>query len=292
MHERIERAGASPRAWRAGLRNGTIAAAALVALIIAFAPVSQAATASHGPAMTRMTGPWTGATSSHGTSVTTSGCAGAKITATPAFHWMNGLTTMGLAAHSSNCNSLGGSYGYSDGSVEVTIPLTLPAGTSVVTAHWDVRATLSADLTAVTCAMPNSGSTSNTSYSDCEANSEASLSGYVYLWDTTSGATYFPATFWSGIGASTSFYDYCYAGSCYASFSGSNHVSVLYGVSMHIRVHGANTNDTFELVMYIYGSAYSQDYSYDATMTGGAAHATVDLMGPQDGVKLAWVGFL
>ncbi|MCI4366997.1 MAG: hypothetical protein L3K08_04515 [Thermoplasmata archaeon] len=105
------------------------------------------------------------------------------------------------------------SYDSASGGMEVFLPVTLSGATSGVNVTWNLLVaydTKAATFNAASCPLVRSGNYSyyytylsswvNTTdwYSDCSASASADIYGSAYIYDVTSGASYYPSNYWSG----------------------------------------------------------------------------------------------
>ncbi|MCI4343776.1 MAG: hypothetical protein L3J92_06665 [Thermoplasmata archaeon] len=249
-----------------------------IALILLVSPMAQAA--SVGGANITIRAPFAGATGSGGSSTSSSDCGAGRIVHQPMFWASTGLVSFSVRAHATSCTGAYGDSGSATASETVTVPIAVVTGNDVIHAKWTVDASIGARLGGASCTLTNS------TYSYCYSEAYAELSGYAYLYDLTNGSYWWSTNYWSGAAASSSFYDYCYAGNCSTTVSGSQHVSIAANAVWNFRPHGLNSAHSYELVISWYADASAYDYTYLGMLTGASETGWVTMAGSGYG---AWL---
>jgi len=265
----------TPGQWKSGFATVGLLGIALILLV---SPMAQAA--SVGGTNTPMKAPFVGATGSGGTSTSSSDCGTGKIVHQPIFSASTGLVSFSVRAHAASCTGAYGDSGSATASETVTVPIAVVTGNDVIHAKWTVDASIGARLGGASCTLTNS------SYSYCYSEAYAEMSGYAYLYDLTNGSYWWSTNSWSGPVASSSFYDYCYAGNCSTTVSGNQHVSVAGNAVWNFRPHGLNSAHSYELVISWYADVSAYDSTYLGTLSGASEAGWVTMAGPGYG---AWL---
>ncbi|MCI4330823.1 MAG: hypothetical protein L3K19_03110 [Thermoplasmata archaeon] len=270
-----------PRAGRDAVKPGrwvsaTSTTAFAVTLLLLVAPATLGAHA------VVLTAPYSGAKTTSSESLSVSGCAHAGVPTRGYFHGSTGIGGLRVWSTSQSCSA---GYGYgstSSTSFISTVPVTLAHSKATVVAVVLLRAWVAAHLTPGTC------TTGSGNYSSCSESAYASLYGYVYLADMTSGATWYPANYLLGTAQSIYQGYYCYLGNC-SSYTSNYTVpfQTSSSTSLTINVTGATTTDSFALVVDF--SSYADSYvsAYGATLSGAKASATVNAASSGEHIDLA-----
>jgi hypothetical protein len=282
---RIQREEVPTATWRSrsttGALVGTVAAISLLMILM---PTATAASAGSVASTIKVTAPYPGAAGYASTSLSQSGCGGAKVVKHPSFSAATGKGVLALSSHSALCSPVFGDYGSAGASLEITVPIHLPSGTHRIVANWNIAASLRTTLGSYGCTLNTTGF-----YSSCYAYADATLSAYPYLVDDTNGTYYFPTTYWQGLSADSYVSAFCYSGTCGVNFTGNDAMNVLSMLSWSIHASGLVSTHQYSLLFYLSGSVECYDSDYSATMTGGALTAAISLAGPSHGATLTSV---
>lgn len=253
-----------------------------VAALLLLAPIAGAAAS--GATVTTLKAPFTGATTYPSSSLSSAGCAAAKMPHAPYFKTTTGIGGFSLRASAHACSGLFGDSASAFASETVLLPLPVHQGTNVIHAKWTVNATLGSHLGNSVCTLLN------TTFSYCYSAADAQLYGYAYLIDMSNSSTWFGTTSWTGASASSTIYDSCDLGNCTSNVTGSMQFGLHNkGVTWTIHAGGLLTSHAYVLEIAWYSDAEAYDYAYDATLTGAAEYGFLTAAGPGFGVTLDWV---
>jgi hypothetical protein len=245
--------------------RATGAVAVTAAIFLLLAPVVL------GSSSVVMTAPYSGVLTTTSSSWGVAGCAHAGVASKGHFNSRTGLGGLGVWAVLPNCPRAQGSGSDAATGFVSSVPVKLTHKNDSVVAVVLVRAWVAAHLTLGVCTK------ANTNYSYCYEIAYADLVGYVYLVDTTSGATWFASTYSVSIIRALSFDSQCYAGNCstqYGNATGPYQSSLSY--PLMINATSVTTTDTFLLVVAYSGYAEAYESAYGATITGAQASASVN----------------
>ena len=241
-----------------------------------------------------MVPPYKGSVSANYNSQSTGGCSAVgKIVAKAAWSPVTGIGHFADAASAKSCaKSLAGigsgSNGYASGEFEIAIPVHIATtGAHSVAPTWmfTIADSQKMSVGGVCPAVKISATGYGSSY--CDASSEAYVSGYAYLVDTTNGTYFYSTSYWSGFFNYSSQYNdtYCYNFNCSYYNSSYGAPSTFSGSTSHTWWFNGTMvkSHKYVLITYVYGGASAYLYGYPKS----SASAMVNLATLGNGAKLS-----
>jgi len=260
---------------------GASGGAMAVALIMALSPVAAAAGHTYHA-------PYAGAVSQTSTYTSQSGCATGALTSPVNWSSTTGVLMLTAKTSAKSCGTqlagVGGySYGYVQGGLEVAIPIKVATSAAhSISVNWKLHGSATEAMSPGTCTLSTTAS-----YQSCYVSAYLSAYAGAYLVDTTNGSYFYQTNYWSFY--NDSYNDtYCYSSTCYNS-SGSFGYGTL-GGNVSFFINGTlNKLDSYAILTYFYGYAQSYVSSYQATLTGASASASIVLAGGSNKATLSTI---
>lgn len=272
--------GTQETARRYAKRSAKYGVATMAALAVVVLFMVPSAGASPMAQAVVLSAPYHGTTTAYTNSWTASGCGSAAIVTRPFFHPSTGLAGFSDRAKGPACSKNPLGAGADASSAFFTLfPLTFSKHSATITMVLSIQAELVAQDSAVNC-VPTALNAS------CYSDAYAGVSGDAYLVDQTTGAYWFPTSFWSGAFVDAYNYTTCYLGSCssFGAPSASMHVSTT--VALIIPASGLHLSDSFVLYVFFSGTT-TAGVGVDAASLTGSTSAVLNVANHGNGIDIA-----